>query len=173
MKQYCIRYGRTVIEMSAYSALLGLCIAVSSINSAEAGWPTFIVKYEGKQYPVLHVTHGGTITNITASQRTILITLESSQNGEVQLRIQKELLNATGIAYGADGHVSGIFVDQQSSEDYSAVARENDIIFTIPFTVGTKEIAIVSSDIPEFSGIAPAILGISSALMVILSFKSR
>lgn len=87
--------------------------------SAEAqSWRFFVVAYENQTYDVVYLSHD-TVKNITASAQTIDIILQSEHDGEVQVAIPKELLNATGILYDEDGIVPGVFVDKQISEDYA------------------------------------------------------
>lgn len=52
----------------------------------------------------------------------------------------------------------GIFVDGRVSEDYTAKASANHIIFTIPFEARTEEVEIVGSEIPEFGSSLALIL---------------
>jgi hypothetical protein len=155
------------------STLYALVIIIPSIPSAEATWRFFVVTYENKTYHIVHSPYSATITNITATNMQISITLQSDQDGEVQVAIPKELLNATRISYDDEGIVPGIFEDGRISEDYTTVPRENDIIFTIPFVTGTEEILIVGSDIPEFDGLLFAVLGVSMGVMIIAMSKFR
>lgn len=168
------KYSAPVVTLICYSVLVGLFnITIAGSNSAEGTWPVFVVKYENKQYHVVHLTYGGAVTNITAKYGGIDVTLQSEHDGEVQLAIQKELLNATDISYDSNGHVPGIFVDGIKSDNYNATTREMDIVFEIPFKAGAEQIEIIGSDIPEFGTLVPAILGIAFATVILVSTRYR
>lgn len=129
-----------------YSPIIIIVMLLGSSSSVEATWPTIVVIYEDRQYHVVHLTEGGgRVTNITANEYTIKITMQSSQDARVQLAIPKDLLDATHISYDRNGYVPGIFVDEVISEDYTAELRDTDIIYTIPFEADTEEIEIVGA----------------------------
>ena len=137
------------------------------------GWSTLEIRYENKTYPVQHLTFGGDIKSITASNLGIMITLQSEQDGLLRVAIPKELLNETRISYDANGNAGGIFVDQKLA-NYTSASTEKDILFTIPFEAGSEEVEIAGTDIPEFGSYILASAGVSAILaLVIISGRYR
>ena len=87
----------------------------------------------------MHVEHGGTTRNITADYLQIKVTLQAERDGDLQLSISRDLLNATGILpyYDSDyGFQGAVFVDSIDSLDYTTVQTEKAVGFGDPDAEG-------------------------------------
>lgn len=115
---------------------------------------------------------GGTITSISqGAGPTIIVVIESTDDGELTLNIPRSILDARTDGQTGDDIPFIILVDN-SEADITETQDANVRTLVIPFTVGTEVIEVVGSwIIPEFGVIAIAILAV--AIVAIIAVSSR
>lgn len=115
---------------------------------------------------------GGEITNISPSRESnsVLIDVESTGSGSLVITLPREVIDAT-----INGNDEDFFVLVDDEDvDYMETKTNTDRTLSIEFPEGTEQIEIIGTfAIPEFGGIATAVLASAVMFIAVFSVKSR
>jgi len=139
----------------------------------------------GKTFPVTgnpewligYSIKGGKIISIEpdVSAKSLMVTIETTSDGEVKLIIPREVIDARSGPDGKSGDDVDFFVLVDGSEvDFDETTTASDRTVTIPFDDGTSQIEIIGTwVIPEFGTMAAIILAVAIVSIIAVSARTR
>jgi len=120
---------------------------------------------------------GGKIISIEpdVSAKSLMVTIETTSDGEVKLMIPREVIDAKNGPDGKSGDDVDFFVLVDGSEvDFDETTTASDRTLTIPFADGTSQIEIIGTwVIPEFGTMAAIILAVAIVSIIAVSARTR
>ncbi len=120
---------------------------------------------------------GGKIISIEpdVSAKSLMVTIETTSDGEVKLMIPREVIDARNGPDGKSGDDVDFFVLVDGSEvDFDETTTASDRTLTIPFADGTSQIEIIGTwVIPEFGTMAAIILAVAIVSIIAVSARTR
>ena len=120
---------------------------------------------------------GGKIISIEpdVSAKSLMVTIETTSDGEVKLMIPREVIDARNGPDGKSGDDVDFFVLVDGSEvDFDETTTASDRTLTIPFEDGTSQIEIIGTwVIPEFGAMAAIILAVAIVSIIAVSARTR
>ena len=136
-----------------------------AINTTGGGqWTTFDLTAGGQTHPIEYIITGGSVQNMTihGENQTLGITLDSTSNGTLSLRLPREVIDSQ-TAEGEDADFAA-FIDNAEYEEPGEIDEpaEDTRTILIGFAAGTGSIDVIgTSAIPEFSTIAVVVLAVA------------
>ena len=157
------RTAETTFEFSGSAAA-----APSGKTIPVTGNPELLIGYSIK---------GGKIISIEpdVSAKSLLVTIETTSDGEVKLIIPRAVIDAKSGPDGKSGEDTDFFVLVDGSEvDFDETTTASDRTLTIPFEDGTSQIEIIGTwVIPEFGTMAAIILAVAIVSIIAVSARTR
>ncbi|HEV8406036.1 MAG TPA: PEFG-CTERM sorting domain-containing protein [Nitrososphaera sp.] len=178
---YKFRTGGTMNTNGAYTVIISYkgTTTEETTFQFDAGmvWKKFNIRVGDKTYPVEYQITGGSVTNMVPEEKTmtLTVTISSTANGNLQIRLPRNVIDARE---GPDGRSGAdedfvVFADEVpsdvSNETETTVDRRT---LTIDFEQGTETIEIVGTwAIPEFGAIAAIILAIAIVGIIVATAR--
>jgi predicted secreted protein with PEFG-CTERM motif len=127
-------------------------------------WTTFDLTVEGQPHTIEYRITGGSVQNMTihGENQTLGITLDSTSNGTLALRLPREIIDSQ-TAEGEDADFAA-FIDNSEYEQPGEIDEPTEDARTvlIGFPAGTGSVDVIgTSVIPEFSTIAIVVLAVA------------
>lgn len=127
-------------------------------------WTTFDLTVEGQPHTIEYRITGGSVQNMTihGENQTLGITLDSTSNGTLALRLPREIIDSQ-TAEGEDADFAA-FIDNSEYEQPGEIDESTEDARTvlIGFPAGTGSVDVIgTSVIPEFSTIAIVVLAVA------------
>jgi predicted secreted protein with PEFG-CTERM motif len=146
--------------------------AINATGGVE--WTTFDLTAEGQTYPIEYRITGGSVQNMTihGENQTLGITLDSTSNGTLALRLPREIIDSQ-TAEGEDADFAA-FIDNAEYEQPGEIDEPTEDTRTvlIGFPAGTGSVDVIgTSVIPEFSTIAIVVLAAAIIGIVIATAR--
>ncbi len=145
--------------------------------TGEPAWKTFTIAVGNDSYPVQYMITGGTVQNMVPDEATatLTVTVSSTADGNLQIRLPRNVIESRDGADGKSGADSdfAVFVDEENVDPTeSETATDARRTLTIDFAQGTETIEIVGTwAIPEFGAIAAIILAIAIVGIIVATAR--
>ncbi|MDE2589057.1 MAG: PEFG-CTERM sorting domain-containing protein [Patescibacteria group bacterium] len=126
----------------------------------------------GQTFAVNYTISGGTLNNITIdqSQLSLIISINSTQDGSVQFKIPRALIDSKAAAIQDVPFLSLIGGSEVKVQDVSSDSEYRTI--AIPFQQGDQQIQVIGTQIiPEFGSAAIIVLFVSIASIILISMR--
>ncbi|HEY9406669.1 MAG TPA: PEFG-CTERM sorting domain-containing protein [Nitrososphaera sp.] len=137
-------------------------------------WTTFELTAEGQTLPIEYRITGGSVQNMTihGENQTLGITLDSTSNGTLALRLPREIIDSQ-TAEGEDADFAA-FIDNAEYEQPGEIDEPTEDARTvlIGFPAGTGSVDVIgTSVIPEFSTIAIVVLAVAIVGIIMVTAR--
>lgn len=137
-------------------------------------WTTFELTAEGQTLPIEYRITGGSVQNMTihGENQTLGITLDSTSNGTLALRLPREIIDSQ-TAEGEDADFAA-FIDNAEYEQPGEIDEpaEDTRTVLIGFPAGTGSVDVIgTSVIPEFSTIAIVVLAVAIVGIIMVTAR--
>jgi predicted secreted protein with PEFG-CTERM motif len=135
-------------------------------STEEGGWKTFNMKAGNQTYPVQYKITGGTVQNMVPEETTatLTITISSTADGNLQIRVPRNVIDSRDGADGKSGNDSdyAVFADEENVTPDETATTVDQRTLSIDFAQGTETVEIVGTwAIPEFGAIAAIIFAVA------------
>ncbi len=166
---------KTSTLMSILLASLALAVPIGTTYAQTEGgaatnatggeeWSTFDLTIEGQTNPIEYRITGGSVQNMTihGENQTLGITLDSTSNGTLALRLPREIIDSQ-TAEGEDREFAAFIDNAEYTQPGETDEPANDTrTVLIGFPAGTGSVDVIgTSVIPEFSTIAIVVLAVA------------
>src|SRR5207245_8500990 len=125
----------------------------------------------GQSYPVNYGITGGTVNDmsINTNEASLVVSILSTGGGNLTMTLPRTLIDAKA---GADDDLFFVLVDGADT-DFNESKTNTDRTLTVSFPDGTQQIEVIGTQVvPEFAGLAFAILAISILMIIVFSTKT-
>jgi predicted secreted protein with PEFG-CTERM motif len=137
-------------------------------------WKTFNIKVGNQNFPVQYMITGGTVKSMVPDEKTatLTITVNSTAEGNLQIRLPRNVIDAREGTDGKSGNDSdfAVFADEENvaaDESDTTVDRRT---LSIDIPQGTETVEIVGTwAIPEFGAIAAIILAVAIVGIIVVT----
>jgi predicted secreted protein with PEFG-CTERM motif len=154
----------------------GTTSAKSTFQFTASGetWKTFNIKVGNQNFPVQYMITGGTVKSMVPDEKTatLTITVNSTAEGNLQIRLPRNVIDAREGTDGKSGNDSdfAVFADEENvaaDESDTTVDRRT---LSIDLPQGTETVEIVGTwAIPEFGAIAAIILAVAIVGIIVVT----
>ena len=125
----------------------------------------------GQSYPVNYSITGGAVNDmsINTNETSLVVSIQSTGGGNLAMTLPRTLIDAKA---GADDDLFFVLVDGADT-DFNESKTNTDRTLTVSFPDGTQQIEVIGTQVvPEFAGLAFAILAISILMIIVFSTKT-
>jgi predicted secreted protein with PEFG-CTERM motif len=137
-------------------------------------WTTYDLTIEGQTNPIEYRITGGSVQNMTihGENQTLGITLDSTSNGTLALRLPREIIDSQ-TAEGEDREFAAFIDNAEFTQPGETDEPTNDTrTVLIGFPAGTGSVDVIgTSVIPEFSTIAIVVLAVAIIGIIMVTAK--
>jgi predicted secreted protein with PEFG-CTERM motif len=137
-------------------------------------WSTFDLTIEGQTNPIEYRITGGSVQNMTihGENQTLGITLDSTSNGTLALRLPREIIDSQ-TTEGEDREFAAFIDNAEYTQPGETDEPTNDTrTVLIGFPAGTGSVDVIgTSVIPEFSTIAIVVLAVAIIGIIMVTAK--
>jgi predicted secreted protein with PEFG-CTERM motif len=137
-------------------------------------WSTFDLTIEGQTNPIEYRITGGSVQNMTihGENQTLGITLDSTSNGTLALRLPREIIDSQ-TTEGEDREFAAFIDNAEYTQPGETDEPANDTrTVLIGFPAGTGSVDVIgTSVIPEFSTIAIVVLAVAIIGIIMVTAK--
>jgi predicted secreted protein with PEFG-CTERM motif len=155
--------GTTYAQTEGGAATNATGAAATNATGGEE-WSTFDLTIEGQTNPIEYRITGGSVQNMTihGENQTLGITLDSTSNGTLALRLPREIIDSQ-TAEGEDREFAAFIDNAEFTQPGETDEPTNDTrTVLIGFPAGTGSVDVIgTSVIPEFSTIAIVVLAVA------------
>ena len=128
---------------------------------------------EGGQYCIDYSITGGKATGATlsASSKTLSVSIQSTSDGQLVLKIPRSVLDAKS---GASDDSFFVMVNGQEVDSFTDTPSATTRTLTIPFIAGSEQVEVIGTQaIPEFGAVAAMVLAVAIVSIIAFSAKTR
>jgi predicted secreted protein with PEFG-CTERM motif len=139
----------------------------------EGSWKMFPLKVGDKTYQIPYMISGGSVSGMTIDGKlaTLTVTISSTADGKLDIRLPRNVINATNSATKAQEDFA-VFVDDQNMDATEATPTADARQLSINFDSGTETIEIVGTEaIPEFGAIAAIVLAVAIVGIIVATAR--
>jgi len=125
----------------------------------------------GQPYLVNYSIAGGAVNDmsINTNETSLVVSIQSTGGGNLTMTLPRTLIDAKA---GADDDLFFVLVDGADT-DFNESKTNTDRTLTVSFPDGTQQIEVIGTQVvPEFAGLAFAILAISILMIIVFSTKT-
>lgn len=178
---YKFRTGGTMNTNGVYTVIISYkgTTTEETTFQFDAGdvWKKFNIRVGDKTYPVEYKITGGSVTNMVPDEATatLTVTISSTANGNLQIRLPRNVIDARAGTDGKSGADEDfvVFADEVPSDTADQTEATVDRrTLSVDFDQGTETIEIVGTwAIPEFGAIAAIILAIAIVGIIVATAR--
>jgi predicted secreted protein with PEFG-CTERM motif len=165
--------GTTYAQTEGGAATNATGAAATNATGGEE-WSTFDLTIEGQTNPIEYRITGGSVQNMTihGENQTLGITLDSTSNGTLALRLPREIIDSQ-TAEGEDREFAAFIDNAEFTQPGETDEPTNDTrTVLIGFPAGTGSVDVIgTSVIPEFSTIAIVVLAVAIIGIIMVTAK--
>ena len=164
--QYGVQQG---LRMAQKQIIVG---TASSAGAASCQPNQLAATVDGGQYCIDYSITGGTATGATINtiSKELIVNIQSTQSGQLTLKIPRAVLDAKA---GAKDDSFFVLVNGQEQDSFTDMSSATVRTLTIPFTPGTERIGIIGTQVvPEFGAIAALVFAIAIVSIIAVSAKT-